>query len=203
MSATNCWFLNSFPVEMEKETQVIARGLRRHDPALLDRLIEQYRFRLFRYLLVLTGNRDAAEELFQDTWIRVLERGHQYNQKWKFEFWLFTIARNLVIDRQRRRAPRYVDLLTGFDEAENRPGFDSPRQPSAFDSLAQREEGERVHAALACLPAVYREVLALRFQEDMKLEEIAEVVAAPLPTVKSRLYRGLAAMRRLLEGGEA
>lgn len=203
MSATNCWFVNSFPLEMEKETQVIARGLRRRDPDLLDHLIEQYRFRLFRYLLVVTRSRDAAEELFQETWIRVLERGHQYNQKWKFESWLFTIARNLVIDRQRRRAPQYVDLLTGFDEAENRPELDSPRHSSAFDSLAQREEGERIHAALARLPATFREVLALRFQEDLKLEEIAVVVAAPLPTVKSRLYRGLEAMRQLLEGGKA
>jgi len=60
-----------------------------------------------------------------------------------------------------------------------------------------------VAAALACLSAPYREVLLLRFQEDLSLEEIAAVVAAPLSTVKSRLYRGLSELREMLERGTA
>jgi len=83
---------------MTDDTQSLAAGLRRRDPDLLDWLIEQYQHRLYRYLLFLTGNRALAEDLFQETWIRVLERGHQYNAKSKFESWLFAIARNIVID---------------------------------------------------------------------------------------------------------
>lgn len=184
---------------MAQESQELARGLRQRDPELLDGLIEQFRFRLFRYLLCLTHQRETAEELFQETWVRVLERGHQYNAKWKFEAWLFTIARNLVIDLQRRRQPRYVDLLSKTDDEDAAWEIEAAGQASAFDELAQREEGERMSAALSCLPATSREVLALRFQEDMTLEEIAVVVAAPVPTVKSRLYRGLEALRQILE----
>ena len=184
---------------MAHESQELARGLRQRDPDLLDGLIEQFRFRLFRYLLFLTNQRETAEEFFQETWIRVLERGHQYNPKWKFEAWLFTIARNLVIDFQRRRQPRYADLLARTENDEAELEIEKPGQASAFDVLARQEEGERMSAALSQLPATYREVLALRFQEDLTLEEIAAVVGAPVSTVKSRLYRGLETLRQIME----
>jgi len=70
---------------MTDDTKSIARGLKQRNPQLLDVLIEQYQFRLFRYLLHLTGSRERAEDFFQETWVRVLERGHQYDGKWKFE----------------------------------------------------------------------------------------------------------------------
>jgi len=88
---------------MADDTKSLALGLKRRDPDLLDALIEQYQYRLFRYLLYITGNRERAEDFFQETWIRVLERGHQYDGKSKFEAWLFSIARHLVIDWQRQR----------------------------------------------------------------------------------------------------
>jgi RNA polymerase sigma-70 factor (ECF subfamily) len=201
MSVATCWFVSSARVEMERETQVIARGLRRRDPEILDRLIERYHYRLFRYLLCLSGNRETAEDLFQETWLRVLERGTQYDGKSKFEAWLFTVARHLVIDLQRRRQFRFLDLLDAESDAQ--PPTIVQDQPSALERVAQRETSEWVGAAMAGLPASYREVLVLRFQEDMALEEIAEVVSAPLPTVKSRLYRALEAMRQLLAGGQA
>jgi RNA polymerase sigma-70 factor (ECF subfamily) len=203
MSAANCWYVNSALQDMETETQAIARGLRRRDPEILDGLIEQYHYRLLRYLFYLTGQRETAEDLFQETWIRVLERGRQYDGKSRFEPWLFTIARNLVIDHQRRRQPRYVDLLDGQRPEDGGTELPAADEPAALELIARREEREQVHAGLSQLPAPYREVLVLRFQEELALEEIAEVVAAPLSTVKSRLYRGLHAMRRVLQGGNA
>ena len=88
---------------MQRENAAIARGLKRKDPELLDQLIELYQHRLLRYLLFLTGKREVAEDLFQETWMRVLLRGAQYNGKARFDTWLFTIARNLVIDLSRKR----------------------------------------------------------------------------------------------------
>ena len=202
MDAAACWFAKSAWVSMEREEKIIARGLRRRDPELLDGLIERFRYRLFRYLLFLTGSRETAEDLFQETWIRVLERGRQYDGKSKFETWLFAIARHLTIDLLRRKQPQSIEDLTG-GSAESPILFQASGDRSAFESLAQREEGERLAAALANLPGSYREVLVLRFQEELGLEEIAGVVEAPLSTVKSRLYRGLEAMRELLEGERA
>lgn len=200
MSAAACWFVNSVSNAMEHEGQAIARGLRRRDPELLDRLIERYHYRLFRYLICLTGRRETAEDLFQETWVRVLERGRQYDGESKFEAWLFAIARHLVIDLQRRRQPRFLDLLDA--ESDGQPPVIVQDQPSALEFIVQRETSDRVGAAMGGLPASYREVLVLRFQEEMALEEIAAVVSAPLSTVKSRLYRGLETMRQLLAGGQ-
>src|SRR6266404_6090614 len=101
---------------MTDDAKSIARGLKRRDPELLDLLIEQYQFRLFRYLLHLTSSRERAEDFFQETWLRVLERGHQYDGKWKFEAWLFAIARNLVLDWHRRKKPQSIDSLAGPEE---------------------------------------------------------------------------------------
>jgi RNA polymerase sigma-70 factor, ECF subfamily len=192
-----------FSNSMERETEALARGLRRCDPDLLDRLIEQYHYRLFRYLLYLTGSREAAEDLFQETWVRVIDRGHQYNSKFKFETWLFTIARNLVIDLHRRKTRERSDVFVGQGEEQPMPEPAAPESLSPAELAAAHEESDRVATALACLSAAHREVLLLRFQEELSLEEIAAVVAAPLSTVKSRLYRGLSELRGMLEGETA
>jgi len=174
---------------METEATSIARGLRRRDPELLDRLIEQYQHRLLRYLIYLSGNRELAQDLFQETWIRVLERGHQYDGRHEFSTWLYAVARNLTIDYLRRKNPMSLDGL--MDDEEQAPFEPADTRPSALEISAQREQTARVSAALVGLPAEYREAIVLRFQDELPLEEIAAVTGAPLGTVKSRLYRGL------------
>jgi RNA polymerase sigma-70 factor, ECF subfamily len=188
---------------MADDNKALAQGLKRRDPDLLDQLIEQYQYRLFRYLLYLTSSsRERAEDFFQETWIRVLERGHQYDGKYKFEAWLFRIARNLVIDWQRQKKMPSLDALTD-PEAGAPMEFAALNQPSPLNLVLTAEEKTGVHASLDRIPTVYREVLVLRFQEDLSLEEIAGVLAAPLSTVKSRLYRGLEALRGAMQGGPA
>ena len=184
---------------VEQEAGELVAGLRRRDPSLIDYLIEQYRYRLFRYLLMLTGQRHEAEDLFQETWIRVLEKGHQYKPRWKFETWLFTIARHLAIDYRRRRQPESLDALLEPADTGRFLEVADTASSSAFEQAFQGEEAVRVAAALQHLPASYREVLTLRFHEDLELEEIARVVDSPLSTVKSRLYRGLAMLQEWLK----
>lgn len=174
---------------MESETSAIARGLRRRDPDLLDRLIEQYQHRLLRYLIYLSGNRELAEDLFQETWIRVLERGHQYDGRHEFCTWLYAVARNLTIDYLRKKNPVSLDGL--MDDEDKAPFEPTDERPLAWEVMAQHEQAERVSAALVGIPAEYRETVVLRFQEGLALEEIARVTGAKLGTVKSRLYRGL------------
>ena len=187
---------------MTDERQTLANGLRRRDPDVLDRLIEQYQQRLYRYLLFLTGDPALAEDLFQETWIRVLERGHQYNAKSKFESWLFAIARNLVIDVSRRKKFRSLEELA---DPESHQPFEPPddHATSALQLLVTRENEQAVQLSLLKIPAYYREVLLLRFHEELGLEEIASVLSAPLSTVKSRLYRGLVALKSALPEGAA
>ncbi len=180
--------------QTERENAEIARGLKRQDPELLDRLIETYQHRLMRYLMFLTNRREVAEDLFQEVWIRVLRRGSQYNGKARFDTWIFTIARNLVIDLSRKRTMASLDEMREGGEDE-RPFEIAGDTPSPFEEFQWRENASEVASVLLTLEPSYREVLTLRFHEEMSLEEIANVTAAPLSTVKSRLYRGLAALK--------
>jgi RNA polymerase sigma-70 factor, ECF subfamily len=190
-----------FSTLMADETKSLAQRLRRRDPELLDRLIEQYQYRLFRYLLYITGSQERAEDFFQETWIRVLERGYQYDGKSKFEAWLFAIARHLVIDWQRQKKAQSLDALTNPEEGA--PVEFAGGDPSPLEQVLSQESEITVQLSLRRLPAIYREVLLLRFQEEMQLIEIAAVLGAPISTVKSRLYRGLEDLRRLLAGEAA
>src|SRR5687768_9582947 len=168
----------------------IAAGLRRRDPVLLDRLIEEYQHRLLRYLVALTADRPLAEDLFQETWLRVLERGHRYDGRARFVAWLLTVARNLALDSLRKRRVLSLDALTSGTDDEPPLQLES-KERSPFELLSSCEREDRMAALVSCLPAHYREALVLRFQEDLSLEEIAVVTRAPLSTVKSRIARGL------------
>jgi RNA polymerase sigma-70 factor (ECF subfamily) len=184
--------------QAREESVLIAQGLKRHDAGLLDELIVQYQHRLLRYLLYLTGNRDLAEDLFQETWMRVLMRGDQYNGNARFETWLFTIARNLVIDLRRRRSMVSLEELCDSGEDE-RPYEVAGNDPNPFDLYQSYENSRIVAELLLTLDPLHREVLVLRFHEELALEEIAQITRAPLSTVKSRLYRGLASLKPRLE----
>lgn len=187
--------------QVRQENLAVAEGLKRQDPGLLDELIVRYQHRLLRYLLFLTGNREQSEDLFQEVWMRVLTRGGQFNGKSRFETWLFTIARNLVIDHRRKRTMSSLDELFEAGGDDDRPlTFEvADHGPGPFDLMSNVEDREQIAAALLQLDTLYREVLVLRFHEDLSLEEIAKVTRAPLSTVKSRLYRGMASIKPRLE----
>ena len=187
--------------QVRQESLAVSEGLKRQDAGLLDELIVRYQHRLLRYLLFLCGNREMAEDLFQEVWMRVLTRGSQFNGKARFETWLFTIARNLVIDQRRKRTMSSLDELFEAGNEDDRPmTFEvADDEPTPFDRFANVEDRERISAALLQLDTLYREVLVLRFHEELSLEEIAKVTRSPLSTVKSRLYRGMAAIKPRLE----
>jgi len=166
-------------VPMETEESQIARGLRRRDPDLLDALIEQYQHRLLRYLLHLTGNRAVAEDLFQETWLRVLEKGPQYDGRNRFVTWLMSIGHNVAIDYLRKKNPHSLDELQ--DPEDGAPFEPAATGPSPFDLALAQQQHEMFDEALGKVPAIFREVLVLRFQEQMKLEEIAQLIHIPWP----------------------
>ena len=179
--------------QVRQQNLAVAQGLKRQEAGLLDELIVKYQHRLMRYLLYLTGNREQAEDLFQDVWMRVLVRGGQFNGQARFETWLFTIARNMVIDLRRKRTASSLDELFEVGSDDDRPmSFEvADGEPTPFDRVSNFEDRERIAKALLDLDTLHREVLVLRFHEELSLEEIAKVTRAPLSTVKSRLYTAL------------
>ena len=170
--------------------------LRKGDLDALTELVEEHQVRLYRYLLRLVREPATAEDLFQQTWIKVMEKIESYDPRRDFTPWLLTVARNLALDHLRRYRPESLDepLPSGDSMAELLPTSEEDQG----GRLLAGERAELLAGALLQLPVVYREVLTLRFEEDLKLEQIAVLLTIPLSTVKSRLRRGLEGMRKLL-----
>src|SRR2546426_8776186 len=176
--------------------------LRRGDPQALEALLSRYQHRLYRYLLRIVREPALAEDLFQQTWLRVIEKARQFDERRSFEGWLFTIGRNLALDHLRRYQPESLDEpLPGEPAGEPREARLAADGPSALDRVLQRERWERLAAAMDLLPWIYREILTLRFEEEMKVEEMADVLDVPLSTAEKRLRRGLEMMRETLKKG--
>jgi RNA polymerase sigma-70 factor (ECF subfamily) len=184
---------------LESDTQRIALGLRQRDAAVLEMLVEQYQYRLVRYLVSLLGRRDGVDDLVQDTWLRVLQRGGSYDWHYRFESWLFRVARNIALDTMRKRPMFSLDSNEG-DVVRPSP---ASGEPSPYTLAARTQDAERLADAVQTLEPDYREALVLRFQEDLSLQEISVIVGAPVSTVASRIYRGLATLRPQLEGETA
>jgi RNA polymerase sigma-70 factor (ECF subfamily) len=174
--------------------------LRRGDLDALSALIARYQNRLYRYLLRMVRQTPDAEDLFQQTWVRVAERIRQYDPQRNFDGWLFSVARNLAIDHLRRVRPDSLDEPISSDiEGETKASRLVSKERPAVEGILERERAGQLEAAMDELPVSYREVLTLRFEEEMKLEEIAQVLEIPLSTVKTRLRRSLERMRHTIE----
>lgn len=175
--------------------------LRRGDPDALVTLMARYQNRIYRYLLRLVRQPADADDLFQQTWLRVAEKIRSFDTSRDFDAWLFTLARNLAFDHLRRIRPQSLDEpVTDDAPGDTMLSRMATGDPSPFEQLLATERAQHLAAEMENLPVTYREVLSLRFEEEMKLEEIAAVLAAPLSTVKSRLRRSLEQLRGLLEG---
>ena len=174
--------------------------LRRGDLNALSALLARYQNRLYRYLLRMVRDSADAEDLFQQTWIRVAEQIRRYDSSRNFDAWLFTLARNLAIDLLRRRKTESLDEPSAGDTGGDAPitRLVSNERP-ALESVLERERGSRLADCVVELPVIYREILSLRFEEEMKLEEMAVVLNAPLSTVKTRLRRGLESLRIVIQ----
>jgi len=158
------------------------------DEAALGELIARYSPGLRFFLRKMTGNDAAVDDLLQETWFDVYRKVNGLRQPGAFAAWLYRIARDKAYREMRRRpAPHSavdenITELVATDEKQ-------------FASV----EADAVRAALDELPEEQREVLALRFIEEMSYEQIAEVIARPLGTVRSRIYYAKLALRAKLE----
>jgi len=167
-------------------------------------LLERHRQPVFNFLYRFLHDRTLAEDLLQEVFLRLVRNANDYEPKAKFTTWLYTIARNLAIDQTRRaRHQRLVSL------DQPRPGRDGEEGGSLLTVLAapggrgddrcgDQELARDLYRALEELPEEQREVFLLREHQGLPFQEIAEVVGAPLNTVKSRMRYALEGLRRRL-----
>ncbi len=158
------------------------------DDAALAELVERYQPRLRYYLRKMLAGSSAAEDAAQDVWYDVVRAMPRLANPGAFRAWLYRIARDRAWRALRRRPPPHQPI----DEVE------VAANGTADEFTA--EDAAVVHAALDGLAPEHREVVVLRYVEDMSYEEIAKVAGCPLGTVRSRLHHAKRALRRALKG---
>lgn len=161
------------------------------DLLAFEMLYRRHRGTLYRFLLRTLRHRADADELFQDTWSRLIAARERYRPEARFTTFLLQIAHNLAVDRFRRQRPQASDEET---EAVFRT-LDAPESDEPERALTEFEQRRRLQIALEELPEEQRVAFLLRIEGGLGLEEIAEITGAGRETVKSRLRYALARIR--------
>jgi len=187
-------------VESGADADLLRRCLAGDERAYRE-LVERHQWQVFSLARRMTGSVEDAEDLTQETFVRMFRALERYDPSRPFGAWLFTITTRLCIDHIRRRRLKPISLSQRDDSGEEYeieiedPGL----RP---DEVATQSEEERnAHALIESLPAHYRIVLMLRHQQDLSYEEIAEALHLPLGTIKARIHRARALLKDQLEGG--
>src|SRR5260370_10039682 len=184
----------------ERTDEELLAAYQQGDVGAFELLLRRHRAPLFTFLLRMLGDRERAEDLAQETFLRIVKGAQAWERRARFQTWLFTIARNLCVDQSRRDRFRRADSLgqTGADD-----------EPAMIESVPAREidpargaESARLRPvlqqALLSLPVEQREVFILREQAGVPFKEIAELVGVNENTVKSRMRYALEGLRKAL-----
>lgn len=161
------------------------------DARAFEALYTRQRGMLYRYILRSVNDRAAADELFQETWSRLIASRERYRVEAKFSTWLLQIAHNLIVDSLRRARPQASAEETETVMRE----LDAPEADRPEQLLSEFEQRRRLQLVLDALPAEQREAFLLRVEGGLGLEEIARLTGAGQETVKSRLRYALAKIR--------
>ncbi|MFC5435143.1 RNA polymerase sigma factor [Rhodanobacter umsongensis] len=166
----------------------------RGDLAAFEALYARHRGMLYRFLLRSVRDPHRSDELFQETWSRVISARTRYQPQAKFGTWLLQIAHNLIVDNARRQRP----MADGDEAGAALARVATPEREQPDHALAEAERRRRLQRALEQLPHEQRVAVLLRLQQELTLEEIATVTGAGRETVKSRLRYAMTRLREVL-----
>jgi RNA polymerase sigma factor (sigma-70 family) len=169
---------------------VLMQKVRDGDLAKMAVLFERHHRALFRYFLRLTGNRESSEDLVQDVFFRMLKYRHTYQDGSPFTAWMYQVGRNAYMDaiqKHKGEPPLYHE----WEQASAEP---ASTEPDPSELLRRRQEIGVLRRALAALPVEKREVLVLSRFQNLKYEQIADILSCDVGTVKVRVYRAIKAL---------
>jgi RNA polymerase sigma-70 factor (ECF subfamily) len=166
----------------------------RGDLAAFEALYARHRGMLYRFLLRSVRDPHRTDELFQETWSRVIAARARYQPQAKFTTWLLQIAHNLMIDGMRRQRP----MAEGEEAEAALAAIATPEHERPDHALSDFERRRNLQRAIEQLPDEQRVAITLRMEQELSLEEIAEVTGAGRETVKSRLRYAMNRLRETL-----
>jgi RNA polymerase sigma-70 factor (ECF subfamily) len=184
-------------VKRDGDAELIQRALG-GDQVAYRQLLEKYRRQVLGLVWRMVSNRDEAEDLAQEAFVRAFRSLHTFDVTRSFPAWLFRITTNLCVDHYRRKKLDTVSLVIESDGEERTRELESP-ESAPDEEYADKSESERLDRMVKALPAAYRIVILLRHQSDMSYEEIAEALNLPIGTVKARIHRAHKMLREKIE----
>lgn len=190
----------------ENQDLILARELLAGVPGAFERFVETYRTKVFQYSYLMCGQREDAEEVSQETLMKVFENLAQLRDPERLKAWVFRIARNACYMKRRKSvfAPTQELSLEAFLPAFEGDGEKRKLQIADWSALPddlvlQAELREALHRAISELPEIYRSVILLRDVEELSTEETAGILDVGTDVVKTRLHRARLAVRQKLD----
>lgn len=172
------------------------------DAAAFETLVNRHRRQVYNFVYKMVGRAEAAEDIFQETFLRVLKNAHTYTPRAKFTTWCLQIARNLSLDYFKREGLRRhisIDAGTPGNEERSMAALLQGADPESHEIAQSRELVEEVRDAITRLPENQREALVLRMYDDMPYAEIGKVLGSPEGTVKYWVHEAVNTLARYLE----
>lgn len=183
----------------DNDADLIQRCLA-NDQSAYTQLLEKYRRQVLSLVWRMVNNKEEAQDLAQEAFIRAFRSLESFDTTRSFPAWLFRITTNLCVDHYRKRKLKTVSLVqeAGHDHEERTIELESPEAGPA-EEFEDRQSAEWLDRMVRSLPAPYRIVILLRHQSDMAYEEIAEALNLPLGTVKARIHRAHKMLKEKIE----
>jgi len=160
-----------------------------------EELVRRYQRPIAAYVYRMVGDYDSALDLTQEVFIKVYGSLERYRSEYKFSTWIYKIAHNAAVDHLRRYSTREQALVGESDGTTYDLPIESGK-PTPEQESERRERRHEIESVVDQLPSAYRELVVLRHSHDLSYDEIAEVTALPLGTVKNRLFRAREMMRQ-------
>ena len=180
--------------------EMLFSQVQREDMHAFDMIVSRYKTRLYNCVYRMVNNPENAEDLVQETFLRVYKNRHNYQATSNFSTWIYTIALNLARSELRKRKRRqFFSLNSSTHEDSNTEGFDLPDTSfGPSDHMEQSELGQAIQKAIDHLPIKYRTVIVLRDVQELSYEQISEILNCPTGTVKSRVNRARLRLQEML-----
>jgi len=184
---------------MEFVDKQLVKKAKMGDMQAFAELIQHYKDKIYHLAFRMLGNRQEAEDICQETFLRVFSSLDRYSETYKFSTWIFRIATNLCIDRIRKKKADFsLDENWNDDDGVDWHSRIANFEKSPEEEVILSEQQQLLQKALLNLPAKYRGIMILRYVQELSIQEISEVVNLSLATVKTRLHRGREYMRNQL-----
>lgn len=185
----------AFSTTAKTDVELISKAIAGKEDGF-EGLVRRYQRPITSYVFRMLGDYDAALDVTQEVFIKVYNSLSRYSSEYKFSTWLYRIAHNAAIDHIRRNPIAGQSLETETEEGAYQLQLESPG-PTPEQDRERSEWREEINNVVKCLPAAYRDLIALRHGRDLSYDEIAEVTGLPLGTVKNRLFRAREMMRQI------